>query len=68
MRFESLESRAYATACERARAGDPDAALAALEEALVAGMDLEIVDSDPALGKLRPDPRYAALLKKYRPK
>jgi hypothetical protein len=32
------------------------------------GMDLEIVDSDPALGRLRSDPRLTALLKKYRPR
>lgn len=67
LRFEPVEVPAYAKACERARAGDRDAALAALEEALRAGMDLEIVDSDPAMGTLRGDPRFGALVKRYRP-
>ena len=39
-----------------------------MEEALKGGIDLEIVDSDPALGKLRSDSRFAPLLKKYRPR
>jgi hypothetical protein len=67
IRFESLEQPAYSRACEHARRGEKDAALADLEEALQAGVDLELVDSDPALGKLRGDPRFARLVKRYRP-
>lgn len=65
--FVPVGGPAYDRACELARKGDKDAALAALEEALRGGIDREIVDSDPALGKLRSDPRYAALVRKYRP-
>jgi len=67
IQFESREQPAYARACEHARRGEKDAALADLEEALQAGFDLELVDSDPALGKLRGDPRFALLVKRYRP-
>ena len=65
--FQSVGNEAYDRACDLARRGDKDAALAALDEALRGGVDLEIVDSDPALGKLRADPRFAPLVKKYRP-
>jgi len=65
--FVPVGSPAYDRACERARSGDKDAALAALEEALTSGIDLEIVDSDPALGALRNDPRFVALVRKHRP-
>ena len=66
--FKSLSNPAYDRACGHAKLGDKDAALTALEEALKSGVDLELVDSDPALGKLRSDPRFVALVKKYRPK
>jgi hypothetical protein len=65
--FKALDNPAYDRACDHARRGEKDAALAALEEALQGGVDLELVDRDPALGKLRSDPRYAPLLKRYRP-
>ncbi len=66
--FQNVSSPAYDRACDHARRGEKDAALLALEEALKGGVDLEIVDSDPALGKLRSDPRFAPLVKKYRPR
>lgn len=65
--FLKLENAHYDRACGHARKGEKDAALEALEAALQSGVDLELVDSDPALGKLRGDARYAALLKRYRP-
>jgi hypothetical protein len=66
--LQERSTPAYDRACDHARRGEKDAALAALEEALKGGVDLEIVDSDPALGKLRSDPRFAPLVKTYRPK
>ena len=66
--FQNVGTPAYDRACDHARRGEKDAALAALEEALKGGIDLEIVDSDPALGKLRSDSRFAPLVKKYRPR
>ena len=66
--FQELTNASYDKACQHARRGEKDAALAALEEALKSGVDLELVDSDPALGKLRSDPRFAPLVKKYRPR
>lgn len=65
--FRKLGSPDYDRACEQARRGEKEAALASLEAALKAGVDLELVDSDPALAKLRSDPRYAPLVKRYRP-
>jgi len=65
--FKSLDNAAYDRAVGHAKLGDKDAALAALEEALKSGVDLELVDSDPGLSKLRSDPRFAPLVKKYRP-
>jgi len=66
--FKSIDNPAYDRAVGHARLGEKDAALAALEEALKSGVDIELVDSDPGLGKLRSDPRFAPLVKKYRPK
>ncbi len=66
--FQAVGGPAYDRACDFARRGEKDAALAALEEALRAGVDLEIVDSDPALARLRSDPRFAPLVNKYRPR
>jgi hypothetical protein len=65
--FKALDNAAYDRACAHARRGENDAALAALEEALRGGVDLELLDSDPALRSLRKDPRFAPLVKKYRP-
>jgi hypothetical protein len=65
--FQNVSTPAYDRACQHAHRGEKDAALAALEEALRGGLDLEIVDSDPALGNLRSDPRFASLVTKYRP-
>src|SRR5687768_10575739 len=58
VRFESAENPAYARACELARRGEIEPALAALEEALRSGFDPELAGSDPALAKLRADPRW----------
>ena len=58
VRFENADSPAYARACNHARRGETDAALAALEEALLAGFDPELAASDPALARLRSDPRW----------
>ena len=66
--FRSIENKAYDRACGHARLGEKEAALVALEEAIQSGVDLGLVDSDPSFGKLRSDPRFAALVKKYRPK
>ena len=66
--FKALDNAAYDRACVHARRGEKDQALAALEEALKSGVDLELVDSDPALARLRADPRLALLLNRYRPK
>jgi len=66
--FVRVGNPAYDRGCDLARRGETEAALAALEEAFREGMDFEIVDSDPALGKLRGDARFAALVKQHRPK
>lgn len=67
LRFESVENPAVARACEHARRGEREPALAALEEAFRAGYDdFERVENDPALSGLRGDPRFADLLKRYR--
>jgi hypothetical protein len=66
VRFENVEDPAYARACELARKGDLDAAFATLEEALKAGSDRERADSDPALARLRADPRWKPLLARHR--
>jgi len=64
--FVEVGSPAYDRACELARKGDLDAALGALEEALKAGTEPELVDSDPALKPLRRDPRFQALVRPFR--
>ena len=67
VRFETVESADFALACERARRGETDEALSALEEAFRAGYDdFERVGNDPGLAALRGDPRLAALVEKYR--
>ena len=69
LRFEAVESPAYARACSHALKGETDAALAALEEAFRAGYDdFERAESDPAIAPLRRDPRFADLIKRYRSK
>jgi predicted nucleic acid-binding Zn-ribbon protein len=68
LRFEAVESPAFARACEHARRGEADQAFAALEEAFRAGYDdVERVRSERDLAPLRNDPRFADLLKRYRP-
>jgi hypothetical protein len=64
--FVEVGSPAYDRACELAKKGDLDGALAALEEALKAGAEPELVDSDPALKALRRDPRFLSLVQPYR--
>ena len=67
VRFETVESADFALACEQARRGEVDGALSALEEAFRAGYDdFERVGNEPSLATLRSDPRFAALLEKYR--
>lgn len=64
--FVEVGSPAYDRACDLAKKGDVDGALAALEEALRAGTDPEVVDSDPALKALRRDPRFSPLVRPFR--
>jgi hypothetical protein len=64
--FVEIGSPAYDRACELAGKGDLDGALAALEAALKAGTEPELVDSDPALKTLRRDPRFRLLVKPFR--
>jgi hypothetical protein len=64
--FVAVGGPAYDRACAQAKAGDPDGALAALEEALKGGVDPELADSDPALKTLRRDARYRPLVQRYR--
>lgn len=66
--FKAIGGADYERACDHARRGEPDLALVALEKALEQGIDLEVVDSDPAFGRLRSDSRFAALVNRYRPK
>ncbi len=54
----------YDLACERALAGDHDGAFRRLEQAMNAGFrNGKWVEQDPDLAALRPDPRFAALLR-----
>jgi hypothetical protein len=67
LRFEAVESAAYARAGELARRGDPDGALAALEESIRGGYDdFERIAADPALAALRGDPRFRELMDRHR--
>ena len=67
LRFEAVESATYARVCEHAGRGEVDAALAALEEALRGGYDdFERIGADPALGRVRADPRFRELMNRYR--
>jgi hypothetical protein len=67
VRFEAVDHPAYLRACEHARRGDADGALAALEEAFRSGYDdFERPGADPALAGLRSDPRLADLVRRYR--
>jgi predicted nucleic acid-binding Zn-ribbon protein len=67
MRFEAVESEAYARACEHARRGDPERALAALEEAVRGGYDdFERIGADPAFATLRADPRFREWMSRSR--
>jgi hypothetical protein len=64
VRFTSAEHPRYADACRAAREGRFDDALAALAEALRAGMDLDLAVGDPALARLRADPRWPDFVRK----
>ena len=44
--------------------GEKDAAFAALEQAAAAGNYVDMIKLDPALDKLRSDPRFADLLRR----
>lgn len=67
VRFEAVEDPAFVRATERARGGDAEGALAALEEAFRGGFDdFERVEHDPAFSTLRADARFPALVRKYR--
>jgi eukaryotic-like serine/threonine-protein kinase len=54
----------YHAASDYAMLGEKDAAFAALEKAAAAGNFLDFLKLDPALDNLRPDPRYADLLRR----
>jgi len=56
--------RRYGAATSYAMLGEKDAAFAALEQAAAAGNYVDMIKLDPALDNLRPDPRYADLLRR----
>ena len=64
--FVEVGGPAYDRACELTKKGDLDGALVALGEALKAGTEPELADSDPALKALRRDPRYRPLVQPWR--
>jgi hypothetical protein len=64
VRFEDASNAAHERAVAAAKAGRHDEAFAALEEALGAGFDPELAAADPALARLRPDPRWPALFRR----
>jgi len=64
VRFQSAEQPSYLAACAAAREGKLDVAFASLEEALLAGVELDLAAGDPALARLRSDPRWPALVRK----
>ena len=67
VRFEAVGDDHYALAALRAREGRLDEAFAALEKAVASGFsDAEAAANDPALARLRSDPRWAALFRRPR--
>ena len=67
VRFETVENGDLTSACDQARSGELDGAFRSLEEALRGGYDdFERIGNDPDLAPLRGDPRFAALLDRYR--
>ena len=67
VRFEAVGGEPYALAARLAREGRLDEAFAALEKAVAAGFsDVEAASNDPALARLRTDPRWAAVFRRPR--
>ncbi len=64
VRFESAAHPAHERAVAHARRGEIDAALDGVAEALRDGFDPELLRNDPALAKVRADPRFAALFRR----
>lgn len=64
VRFESAAHPAHERAVAHARLGEIDAALDGVAEALRDGFDPEFLRNDPALAKVRADPRFAALFRR----
>lgn len=62
-RFESVESPAYARACDAARRGDRGAAFAALSE-LAGYEEFEHAAADPVFAPLRSDPRWIEFVRR----